>query len=434
MKVLLVLPYDNTYRVGSAFLPSLSYQPLTLSTLAALIPEEAEAEITLVDEGVQRFDYHKKQYDIVGISIVTSSSSRGYELADLFRKKGSYVLLGGHHATLLPEEAALHADTVFSGSAEISFPAFFRDYLAGDPQKHYQQSGVCAGNIPVARRDLMIKGKYLRQPTIIADHGCGNNCRYCVIHSFWGRQAKRPIPKVIEEMKGIGAREYLFLDPSPVSDREYAKELFKEIAKLGISWAGLSTLDVADDPELLDLLVKSGCVGTLLGFETFRQQDLSDMNKHKNKVNRYRHVVDSLHDRGIAVLGTFMVGMDGDTVESIRAMPDLIAETRIDIPRFAIATPFPNTPFYRDLEAQGRILTRDWSLYDSVHCVFQPRNMSAETLESEFINLWKKAYTIGRIWKRMQHTPQRKATSLITNVAFRIYADRVRKMVRILHP
>ena len=430
MKVLLILPYDNTYRVGAAFIPSLSYQPLTLSTLAALIPGEAGAEITLVDEGVERFDYRRKHFDVVGISIVTSSSKRGYELADFFRKEGSHVLLGGHHATLMPEEAGSHADTVFTGSAEVSFPAFFRDYMDGKPQKLYKQSCVRADQVPIPRRDLMTKRGYLRQPTIIADYGCGNSCRYCVIHSFWGKEAKRPIRNVIEEMKGIGAKEYLFLDPSPLSDREYAKELFAEMAKLHISWAGLATLDVADDPELLDLLAKSGCAGTLLGFETFRQEDLVDMTKYKNRTDRYRDVVDRLHERRIAVLGTFMVGMDGDTVEGIRAMPDLIEETRIDIPRFAIATPFPNTPFYRTLDAEDRILTRDWSLYDSIHCVFKPKNMSAETVEAEFIHLWKQTYTAGRILKRLKHTPQRKMTSLVTNAAFRIYANRIQKMMR----
>lgn len=430
MNVLLILPYDNTYRVGAAFIPSLSYQPLTLSTLAALIPEEAGAEITLVDEGVQRFDYNRRHYDVVGISIVTSSCKRGYLLADHFREKGSHVLLGGHHATLMPEEAALHADTVFIGSAEISFPQFFYDYIEGEPQKLYRQTCVSGDRIPVARRDLMTKKGYLKQPTIIADYGCGNSCRYCVIHSFWGKNAKRPISSVIEEMKGIGEKEYIFLDPSPISDREYAKELFTEMAKLHIVWAGLATLDITDDEELFELLVKSGCVGMLLGFESFNSADLSCMTKYKNKVSRYRSIVDRLHDHEIVVLGTFMVGMDGDTVDSIRAMPDLIEEAGIDIPRFAIATPFPNTPFHRSLEAENRILTRDWSRYDSVHCVYQPKNMSSGELEAEFVRLWKRTYSVKRILKRMKNTPQRKATALVTNLAFKIYANRIKRMIR----
>lgn len=430
MNVLLILPYDNTYRVGAAFIPSLSYQPLTLSTLAALIPEEAGADITLVDEGVERFDYNRRHFDIVGISIVTSSSKRGYELADYFRGKGSHVLLGGHHATLMPEEAAIHADTVFSGSAEITFPQFFHDFIVGKPQKLYRQTCVSADRIPVARRDLMTKKGYLKQPTIIADYGCGNSCKYCVIHSFWGKNAKRPVASVIEEMKSIGAKEYLFLDPSPISDHEYAKQLFTELAKLRITWAGLATLDITDDEELFELFVKSGCVGTLLGFESFNTSDLSGMTKYKNKVERYQAVVSRLHDRNIVVLGTFMVGMDGDTIESIRAMPDLIEEVGIDVPRFAIVTPFPNTPFYRSLEAENRIITRDWSRYDSVHCVFQPQNMSPGELEEEFIRLWKETYSAKRILKRMKKTPQKKATALVTNLAFKIYANRTHEIIR----
>jgi len=428
---LYILPWDTTYKYKNAFLPALSYQPLTLSTLAALTPKKLNAHITLVDEGVMKFDYTKNHYDIVGISICTSSSTRGYELADRFKVRGSYVIIGGHHATLLPEEAAKHADSVFVGPAELTFPAFFEDYISGTPKQQYCADAVHADKVPTPRRDLMQKKGYLKQPTIIADYGCGNSCKYCVIHSFWGDSARRPVSRVIDEIKLIEAKEYLFLDPSPLSNRAYAKELFDALIPLHIKWAGLATLDIADDEELLASMAKSGCVGTLLGFETFNADDLNSMNKYKNKVDQYSHIVEKLHEYGIAVLGTFMLGLDGDTKDSLRELPSLVAQTKIDVPRYAILTPYPKTPLFKQFEADGRILHTDWSKYDSVHCVFRPKNMTAQELEFEHLKVWKDTYTYGKILNRLRLTPQRKGTSLITNIGFKIYARRLRGLLLI---
>lgn len=410
-------------------MPALSYQSLTLSTLAALTPEKLNAQITLVDEGVMKFDYTKNHYDIVGISICTSSSARGYELADFFKARGSYVMIGGHHATLLPEEAAQHADSVFLGSAELTLPAFFEDYMNGVPKPLYHTGGVHADKIPVPRRDLMPKKGYLKPPTIVADYGCGNSCRYCVIHSFWGNSARRPVASVVDEIKLLGAKEYLFLDPSPLSNRAYAKELFEALIPLNIKWAGLATLDIADDEELLASMEKSGCIGTLLGFETFNADDLSSMNKYKNKVDEYCEITEKLRTYGIAILGTFMLGFDGETKESIRELPDLIAKTKIDVPRYAILTPYPATPLFNHLENQNRILHKDWSKYDSIHCVFRPKNMTAYELEQEHLKVWKDTYKTGKILDRLRFTPQRKGTALITNFGFKIYARRLQELI-----
>lgn len=429
INIIYILPWDTTYKYKTAFLPALSYQPLTLSALAALTPEEPSARVTLVDEGVMKFDYTKERYDLVGISICTSSSARGYELADYFRARGSRVIIGGHHATLLPEEAARHADSVFTGPAELTLPEFFKDYVNGTAKPLYRAGGVRADKIPIPRRGLMPKKGYLKQPTIIAGYGCGNSCKYCVIHSFWGDSAHRPVSRVVDEIKSLGAKEWLFLDPSPVSDREYAKELFEALTPLNIKWAGLATLDIAEDEELLAGMAKSGCVGTLLGFETFNADDLRSMNKYKNKTGKYCQITEKLHAYGIAVLGTFMLGFDGETKESIREMPELIAKAKIDVPRFAILTPYPATPIFNRLENEGRILHRDWSKYDGVHCVFRPKNMAARELELEHLKVWRETYKAGRILDRLRRTPRRKGDALVTNLGFMIYARRLRGLI-----
>ena len=440
MRILFILPYDNTYRYKAAFVPSLSYQPLTLSSLAALVPQELNAEITLADEGVRIYNYTNTTYDMVFISIVTSSAHRGYELADLFLSRGSYVSIGGHHATLLPEEAMKHANTVFSGPAEDTFPLFFKDFLSGTAQKLYnadafrQQCG-CTRIVsaqPLAKRMLMSEKKYLRQPTIIADYGCPNNCKYCVIPSFWGHHTRRPTADVIHELQLLiasGHKEFLFLDPSPFGDLSYAAELLCAMKTINIRWAGLCALDNAFNPQLLTLLKESGCIGMLMGFESFSQNDLDSMNKFKNKVRNYHDAVHNLHEHGIVVLGTFMLGMDCDTKESLSELPGLIAETKIDVPRFAIVTPWPNTPYFNELDAENRILHRDWRQYDSVHCVFRPRNMSPSELEKQFMTVWRETYRPGAIMRRLRNTPQRKFTTMVTGIGFHIYANRINKLL-----
>jgi radical SAM superfamily enzyme YgiQ (UPF0313 family) len=167
----------------------------------------------------------------------------------------------------------------------------------------------------------------------------------------------------------------------------------------------------------------------LLGFETFNQDDLDSMNKHKNKAGTYRRITDRLHEHGIAVLGTFMLGFDGDTFESIRELPGLVEQAKIDVPRYAIMTPYPNTPLFNSLESEGRILHKDWSKYDSVHCVFKPKNMTSREMEAAFLKVWQCTYTAGKIIKRLAHTPQRKDAALITNVGFKIYARRLERLI-----
>lgn len=430
MNILFILPYDTTYRYKTAFMPAISYEPLTLSTLAALVPKELNAKITLVDEGVRKLNYNKQKYDLVGITSTTSSAPRAYELATFFKEQGSYVILGGHHVTLMPDEASTYSDTIFIGSAECTFPRFFEDYRHGTPQPKYISEGVDTAKMPLPRRDLMPKKGYMSHPTIIADYGCPNHCKYCVIHSFWGNQGKRPVEDVVNEIKSLKKKSFLLLDPSPFANKAYARELLEAFTALKIKWVGLAALDIVKDDELLDLMQKSGCIGLLTGFETFDPNNLADMHKHKNKISEYKEVVRKMHQRKISVLGTFMVGFDGDTLESLKKLPELIDEIQVDVPRFAILTPYPNTPVFKELDAQKRILTCDWSQYDSIQCVYQPLHMSKDELEQAFISVWKECYSFKRIIKRFLNAKQRRFTTLITNIGFRIYAAKLPGLLR----
>ena len=432
MKILFITPYDNNYRYKSAFTKSLSYMPLTMPYLAALTPEAYGAELRAIDEGVQKVDYEALGfYDIVAITAVTSSVRRGYELAAYFKAKGSYTVMGGHHVTLCPDEAAEHADTVMTGPADRIWREFLADFVGGTPKPRYdgEHCDIGAANV-IPRRDLMQKSKYIFAPTVIANFGCMNRCEFCVINAFWGgKHSARGIGDVIAEIRSLKSKYILFLDPSPTSNRAYAMEFYEALIPLGIKWAGLCTTDIGEDGELFELMIRSGCIGILMGFETFSPESLQESRK-KNKVESYKAVVEMFHKRGVSVLGTFMLGFDGDTRESLAAMPDYIEEIGVDIPRFAILTPYPNTPTYRRLAAEGRMRSTDWNDYDSIHATFEPGHMSARELEELLVLVSNECYTLRRILRRAVRNRYGGLLKLGVNLGFRIYYKKVEKTLR----
>ena len=432
MKMLLITPYDNNYRYRSSFTRSLSYMPLTLPYLASLTPKEYHFEFKAVDEGVERCAYDQIGFfDIVAITAVTSSVKRGYELADYFRKRGSHIVMGGHHVSLLPDEAAGHADTVITGPADKVWPEFIRDFVNGSPGKRYEGSPCDIGcRTVVPMREILKKSRYIGVPTVIANFGCANRCDFCVIHSFWGgKYCTRKIEDVIEEIRSLKSRSILFLDPSPTSNPTYAKKFFTALIPLKIRWAGLCTTDVCEDEELFDLMIRSGCVGILMGFESFREDSLRSSGK-KNQIGKYKEVVDRFHHHGVSVLGTFILGFDQDTAASIKEMPKLINMIGVDIPRFAILTPYPNTPIYRRLDREGRILSKDWNDYDSIHATYVPKQFSAQELERMLVAVSKECYSFKNIFKRALFNPHGGLIKLGVNIGFRIYNRRIGKSLR----
>ncbi|MCA9780896.1 MAG: cobalamin-dependent protein, partial [Candidatus Eremiobacteraeota bacterium] len=258
MKVALISPRGPLYRHRSGiFGKSLRYAPLTLTTLAALIPEELEVQLELYDEGIEEIP-DDLQADLIGISAITGTASRSYALAGEFRNRGIPVVLGGVHPTLCPEEAALHADTVVTGYAEESWPQLLRDFASGQLAPSYTQDpNLDLGGRPRPRRDLLDLSKYFTPNTVEATRGCVHHCRFCVVPSAWGRPRQKPVREVIEDIESMNAGSVVFLDLNLIADEEYAKSLFRELIPLRISWAGLATTKIAWDDELLRLAAAS---------------------------------------------------------------------------------------------------------------------------------------------------------------------------------
>ena len=424
MKIVLISPKGPLYRhKGGIFKKSLRYQPLTLTTLAALIPNELNAVVELVDEGIEEIP-EDLEADLIGMTVITGTAKRSYELAKRYRKRGIPVVLGGPHVTLLPDEAMQHADSVCIGYAEDSWPQLLRDFDRGQLQPVYRQGpNLSLANSPFPRRELFDSKHFLTQAVFEATRSCAHDCEFCVAPSAWGRkQLQRPVDWIIEDIRRVGEKKILFIDLNLVSDTKYAKALFTALIPLGVSWFGLSTVIIGHDPELMELMAKSGCRGLLLGLETVSGANLKNIKKPFNASVDYKALIAELHRLGIAVQGCFVFGLDHDTPDVFEATAEFAIDAGIDLPRFSVLTPFPGTPLYKRLEAENRIINRDWEYYDGQHVVFQPQHMSVEQLSQGHEYAWKKVYRWSSMGKRLWNAKNFQPLAFTVNLGYRFYA------------
>ncbi len=424
LKVVLISPKGPLYRHrGGIWKKSLRYQPLTLTTLAALIPPEIPTEVSLIDEGIADVPLDLEA-DLVGLTVITGTAMRAYELADHFRSRGITVVLGGPHITLIPEDAQPHADSIVVGYAEDTWPQLLRDFIAGGLKSRYNQApGLEIGGRPFPRRDLLPSSHFITNNVFEATRGCVHSCDFCVVPTAWGRKPfQKPVAEVIADIQQHGAKKLIFIDLNLIAHRGYALELFRALIPLKVQWYGLATVLLADDPELLDVCGRSGCRGLLMGLESISKTNLKQNHKAFNSPDNYEKIVQRLHEHGIALQGCFVFGLDDDEPDIFMKTAEFAVRARIDLPRFAVVTPFPNTALYLRLEAEGRILTKDWSLYDAQHVVFRPAKMTVEELQQGVETAWKHAYSVRSISRRIRHSPASWPVKLGTNLGYRFYA------------
>lgn len=297
LRIALVSPRGPLYRHrGGAWRRQMRYAPLTLTTLAALVPDDIPAEITLYDEGLGDVP-SDLDADLVGISAITGTAPRSYEIADALRARGVPVVLGGVHPTLVPDEAQRHADAVVTGYAEDTWPELLRDVRAGRMRERYAQApGLSLAGRPHARRDLLPTGRVAQSFTLEATRGCQHRCDFCVVPTAWGGPMQRPVGEVVDDIVRGGSKKLLFLDLNLIGDVGYAKALFEALVPLGVTWGGLATTRIAEDPELLALAARSGCRALLIGFESLSDDTLAETRKRFNAVREtpeaaYRRVL-----------------------------------------------------------------------------------------------------------------------------------------------
>jgi len=432
LKVLLLLPGGQAHRLQlGPWARSFREAPLTLTTLAALVPPELGLELRLVDGSIEPFPL-TETFDIVAISCMTGTSRKAYELADHYRRRGATVVLGGVHVTLRPEEAREHADTIVCGFAEQTWPQLLRDFVAGCLKHEYHAATTDLRGLPPPRRDLQRSWGYMVPNTVFATRGCRSACEFCSVPAAgFGWQA-RPVAEVIDEIRRIPARRFAFNDVSLNEDRDYARELFTALIPLKKMWGGLATTRIAEDEELLDLMTASGCVFLLLGFESMSQTGLDRLGKRFNRASNYAKVAQALHARGIIIQGCFIFGLDDDTPRVFDDTVAAVDELRIDIPRYALYTPYPGTRAFERLRREGRLLHEHWEHYDTQHVVIEPRNMTPEELDSGFKRAYRQTFGLKSILRRTTGARQF-AIAFIGNLAYRRYVRRLEREPNRIH-
>ncbi|PKN90857.1 MAG: B12-binding domain-containing radical SAM protein [Chloroflexi bacterium HGW-Chloroflexi-6] len=428
MKITLISPKGPLYRHrGGIFKKNLRYAPLTLTTLAAYVPPELNATVEIFDEGIEDVDLNL-QTNLIGMTVITGNAVRAYELADHFRSRGIPVILGGPHITLVPDDAQPHADSVVVGYAEDTWPQLLRDFAAEQLQPRYVQApDLSLANRPFPKRTMMKKQHYITTQVFEATRSCIHTCEFCVAPTAWGiRPYFKPVEDVVADIKQHWGKRIIFVDLNLISDKEYAARLFEAMIPLKVNWFGLTTTLLGDDEALLKLAARSGCTGLLMGFETISPANLRLTRKGFNSPSEYKQLTQKLHAHGITLMACFTFGLDHDTPEVFMQTAKFAIDAGIDLPRFAIVTPFPNTGLYKRLDEEGRILTKNWELYDAQHVVFQPKLMTPAELYAGHEKAWKYTYTASAMATRYLKSRIQTPVWWVANMGYRFYAHHLK--------
>lgn len=384
MKVLLVFPREpGTCVSNDSVLP---FPLLGLTQLAATFPDHYE--LKLIDETVRPLR-GLEQADLVCITTMTATVNRAYALADRFLENSIPVILGGAHATVMPDEAGAHATSVVIGEAENVMAALIRDFENGELAPRYQADSY-AGLIDISlpRVDLLNWRHRFFLSSLQTSRGCPNSCDFCSVPTIFGHRLRLKSIDTIKmelEMAGKHGSKYLFVvDDNFTANRHRAREIMDLFSFYKMRWMGFSTLAMAEDGDFLDDLRRSNCVSLFIGFESLHQRDNFVKNKKYTDPAAVSHAVKVIHEAGIGIQGSFIFGFDHDTPEVFGEVASFIQDNEIEVPNVNILTPFPGTDLYKQIDGEGRILHHDWDKYDMNHVVYQPRSMTVEELQQGY--------------------------------------------------
>ncbi len=417
MKLELIVPatQENIRKRKKTLIP-----PLGLAMVAALTPPEVE--VSLTDENITAIDF-QKEIDLVGITALTTTANRAYEIADSFRARGVKVILGGIHPSILPEEAGQHADAVVIGEAEEIWPNLIEDFKANKLQRVYRQrEQPNLVNLPIPRRDLFAEGAYYVTNTISTTRGCPYSCSFCSVTSFFGHTYRcRPLAEVLKEIETLNHRKLIaFVDDNIVGKPKFAKELFRALIPYKIKWVSQASVTIARDDELLRLAAASGCLSLFIGFESLSPANLAAVGKKINVVDEYENVVRKIHSHGIAVHGFFIFGLDEDDADVFERTVRFAQKMRLESAGFDLLTPYPGTALRESLDKAGRIITKDWSQYGH-NLVFEPKLISPEMLQNGCAWAWRQFYSLPSILRRVGVARRNLAAFWALNLNFRAH-------------
>jgi radical SAM superfamily enzyme YgiQ (UPF0313 family) len=369
------------------------FPPLGLATLAAYLRPDDDAVI--VDEHVETLRTNDRP-DIVAIQIYITNARRAYAIADAYRANGVFVALGGLHVTALPDEAAAHADVIFLGPGEQTFPRFLEDFRAGRPLRRYvSTSGRTLDRVPPIRRDLIHRRSYLVPNSIVVTRGCPQHCDFCYKDAFFegGRSFyTQRVDDALAEIQRLPGRHLYFLDDHLFGDVRFAAALFEGMRGMRRLFQGAATVDSILRGNVVERAAEAGLRSLFVGFETLTPDNLRASNKRQNLGRDYAAVTRRLHDLGIMINGSFVFGMDEDDDTVFTRTVDWAIEHGITTATFHIQTPYPGTRLFARMEQSGRILTRDWDLYDTRHVAYQPARLTAAALKAGYDRAYRDFY------------------------------------------
>jgi len=421
--ILLVNPRYHRNPCSSAGRHALT-PALGLPLLAAATP--SSYRVRFHDENLELFDAPLHPLpEVVGITVHTAFAHRAYELADRYRRHGVRVVLGGLHVTALPDEARFHADAVVVGDGV----PVWADVLAGLRNGSLRGGKVVRGSfaepgyaaIPWPDRTILPRGAFLTNAAILATRGCTGRCGFCYMATRGLRcpYQQRPVEDVLAEIDAMGEPYVVFTDNNLMADLDYGRHLVQGLRQRSLIWSAALTVDAARDPQLVAEMGASGCQGVFIGLETLEDRNLAEQHKHTLPPSRYREAVRLFHDAGIQVNGSFVFGFDHDGPEVFDRTLHFIVEEHLECATFHILTPYPGTPLFESLEAQGRILTRDWSQYDTAHVVFRPARMSPDQLLAGYRQCYQRLYSWPTIFARRPSGLTRTAAYLLMTLLYK---------------
>ena len=411
MKVKMILP-ALTEATSPLFRPvkySL-FPPLGLATLAAYL--DPDDEVALVDEHVEKLSLDDAP-ELVVIQVYITSAYRSYAIADHYRRRGAFVALGGLHTTSLPDEAAAHADAIFLGPGEDTWPQFLKDFRAGRPASRYESRVRTLVAVPPIRRDLIRRRLYLVPNSIVVSRGCPHVCDFCYKEAFFSGGKSfytQTVDAALAEIDRLPGRHLYFLDDHLFGNPKFAAALFDGMRGMGRLWQAAGTVNSVLAPDLLEKAVACGLRSLFVGFETTNADNLHEQRKVQNIRRDYNATVKRLHDLGVMVNGSFVFGMDHDDATVFDLTIEWAISQGMETATFHILTPYPSTALYERMAQDGRLLHSNWDAYDTRHCVFRPKRLHPEELEEGYWRAYEDFYRWGSIlrgaWTKPSWAPR----------------------------
>ena len=380
---------------------------LSLPLIASLTPPGVN--ISFTDDLITPINPEKdlKDVDLVGITVLSTTALRAYQIADAYRKKGIKVVLGGIHPTAVPDEAIEHADAVVIGEAEQSWPQLVEDFQEGNLKAFYRQNRLTdLSTLPEPRRDIHGPKGYFPLDVVQATRGCPYRCEFCSVRTFFGDTFRlRPLKDVISEVKGIRHKLVMFNDDNIIGHPRYSRELLQALIPLKKKWIGQASLAGLRDEKTIRLMAQSGCIGLLIGFESIIEENIASIGKFQNRPSHYMEVIHSLHRNGITIWASFIFGFDHDDPTVFERTVEFAIKAKILSTVFAMLTPYPGTEFYNRMKAEERLTDERWWLKEdqqerAPH--FEPMKMNRRQLREGWKWAWREFYSLGSIIRRFQ--------------------------------